>query len=145
MDIKEREAFATYLKSKGILKIDWNCLGVITNLVREAGCTLGFNEIELMQEVWFASKEQTNNWFLAVESLPETEPNTDGIPCAVIDEYGNISRARYMHDVYEGGECKYWSEFTFSKNGFENEHYEINEKIIYWLPLPDSSHNGAHQ
>ncbi|EMI7874146.1 hypothetical protein ACRVDH_16565 [Acinetobacter baumannii] len=57
MTLNEREAFKTYLKTKGIVKIDWNCLGVITNVVREAGCTLGYNDIELMQEVWEAKAQ----------------------------------------------------------------------------------------
>lgn len=143
MTLSKSAAFLGFLRTKGVIKVGWNSLGVLTNLVREAGCTLSYNDIELMQEVWLAAKEPQNNWILAAEHLPETEPNSDGIACAVIDEYGNISRARYMHDVYEGGEAKYWSEFTFSKNGFENEHYEINEKIIFWLPLPDSSLNGG--
>ncbi|MDC5001570.1 hypothetical protein ACT4WX_15890 [Acinetobacter baumannii] len=48
----ERELFVAFLRTKGILKIDWNCMGVITNVVREAGCALGYNDIELMQEAW---------------------------------------------------------------------------------------------
>jgi hypothetical protein len=49
---KEREAFQRFLQTKGVVKVGWNSLGVITNLVREAGCTLSYNDIELMQEVW---------------------------------------------------------------------------------------------
>ena len=49
---KETEAFQRFLKTKGVVKVGWNSLGVITNLVREAGCTLSYNDIELMQEVW---------------------------------------------------------------------------------------------
>ncbi|EXA69426.1 hypothetical protein J503_1043 [Acinetobacter baumannii 984213] len=49
---KERELFVAFLKTKGILKIDWNCMGVITNIVREADCDLSYSDIELMQEVW---------------------------------------------------------------------------------------------
>lgn len=57
MKMTEREAFVAYLKTKGILKIDWNCLGVITNVVKEAGCALGYNDLELMQEVWEAKAQ----------------------------------------------------------------------------------------
>ena len=49
---KEREVFLGFLRTKGVVKVGWNSLGVLTNLVREAGCTLGYNDIELMQEVW---------------------------------------------------------------------------------------------
>ncbi|HAV2934645.1 TPA: hypothetical protein JIU02_01025 [Acinetobacter baumannii] len=49
---KEREAFLGFLRTKGVVKVGWNSLGVLTNLVREAGCTLSYNDIELMQEVW---------------------------------------------------------------------------------------------
>ncbi|MFW1892120.1 hypothetical protein [Acinetobacter geminorum] len=49
---KEREAFQRFLKTKGVVKVGWNSLGVLTNLVREAGCTISYNDIELMQEVW---------------------------------------------------------------------------------------------
>ncbi|EJB8486627.1 hypothetical protein MW368_000347 [Acinetobacter baumannii] len=49
---KGREAFLGFLRTKGVVKVGWNSLGVLTNLVREAGCTLSYNDIELMQEVW---------------------------------------------------------------------------------------------
>lgn len=61
---KEREAFLGFLSTKGVIKVGWNSLGVLTNLVREAGCTLGYNEIELMQEVWM---EKAKN-----QLVPET-------------------------------------------------------------------------
>lgn len=50
--INERESFLGFLKTKGVIKVGWNSLGVLTNIVREAGCTLSYNDIELMQEVW---------------------------------------------------------------------------------------------
>ncbi|HDI1577332.1 TPA: hypothetical protein PVK60_000563 [Acinetobacter baumannii] len=49
---KERELFVAFLRTKGILKIAWNCMGVITNIVREADCDLSYSDIEIMQEVW---------------------------------------------------------------------------------------------
>lgn len=52
MNMNEREAFLGFLRTKGVIKVGWNSLGVLTNLVREAGCTLSYNDIELMQEVW---------------------------------------------------------------------------------------------
>ncbi|MDX8157784.1 hypothetical protein [Acinetobacter pittii] len=66
MKITEQEAFIAYLKTKGILKIDWNCLGVITNVVKEAGCTLGYNDLELMQEVWEAKAQAVPEGFCIV-------------------------------------------------------------------------------
>jgi len=52
MTLNERESFLGFLRTKGVIKAGWNSLGVLTNLVREAGCTLSYNDIELMQEVW---------------------------------------------------------------------------------------------
>jgi hypothetical protein len=79
MTLNEREAFKSYLKTKGIVKIDWNCLGVITDVVREAGCTLGYNDLELMQEVWEAKAQavpehinEIQSW-IAVQSTQAME------------------------------------------------------------------------
>lgn len=60
----EREAFQRFLKTKGVVKVGWNSLGVLTNLVREAGCTLSYNDIELMQEVWMEKAK--------AQAVPET-------------------------------------------------------------------------
>lgn len=76
------------------------------------------------------------SWNKTSEQLPETQPNTDGIVCVVVTDKGNAYRARYMHDVHEGGESKYWSEFSIGYNGREDEHYEITEKVVFWLPMP---------
>ncbi|WP_376740056.1 hypothetical protein [Acinetobacter pittii] len=68
----EREAFIAYLKTKGILKIDWNCLGVITNVVKEAGCALGYNDLELMQEVWEAKAQAVpEGYCLVPKEIPD--------------------------------------------------------------------------
>lgn len=77
------------------------------------------------------------NWISVEERLPEVEPNTDGKACAVVGESGNIYRARWMHDLENDVDTKYWSEFTIDHKGRENEHYEINEKIICWIELPE--------
>lgn len=69
----ERELFVAFLKSKGIVKIEWNCLGVITNMVREAGCALGYNDVELMQEVWEAKAQAVPTWI----SVTDQEPLVD--------------------------------------------------------------------
>ncbi|MFH7764685.1 hypothetical protein [Acinetobacter sp. BSP-28] len=60
MDIQEKEwgSFVEQLKTKGVVKIGRNALGVITNLVREGSCSLGYNDIELMWETWQAAKAQ---------------------------------------------------------------------------------------
>lgn len=49
------EAFIAHLRTKGIVKIGLNSLGVITNLTREGSCSLGYNDIELMWETWQAA------------------------------------------------------------------------------------------
>jgi len=66
---KEREAFSGFLRTKGVVKVGWNSLGVLTNLVREAGCTLNYNDIELMQETWMA-KAKVTTW-QPIETAPK--------------------------------------------------------------------------
>ena len=79
-----------------------------------------------------------NGWISVEDRLPETQPNTDGIACAVVCSIGNVYRARYMHDVDDGIDTKYWSEFNVNYyNGKECENYEINAKITHWMPLPE--------
>nr|EKW2154890.1 hypothetical protein [Acinetobacter baumannii] len=72
---KEREAFLVYLRTKGVIKVGWNSLGVLTNLVREAGCTLGYNDIELMQEVWMekAKAQAVPTWISVDDEWPPTD------------------------------------------------------------------------
>lgn len=83
-------------------------------------------------------------WISVEDKLPETEPNTDGVVCAVVCSLGNVYRARYMHDVDIGVDTKYWSEFAVNYNGREYEHYEINAKISHWMPLPDAPQEPTH-
>ncbi|MCK4113714.1 DUF551 domain-containing protein [Acinetobacter radioresistens] len=83
-------------------------------------------------------------WISVEDKLPETEPNTDGVVCAVVCSLGNVYRARYMHDVDIGVDTKYWSEFAVNYNGREYEHYEINAKITHWMPLPDAPQEPAN-
>ena len=78
-----------------------------------------------------------SEWISVEDGLPKTEPNTDGVVCAVVCSLGNVYRARYMHDVDIGVDTKYWSEFAVNYNGKEYEHYEINAKITHWMPLPE--------
>ena len=84
-----------------------------------------------------AKHSKQPQWISVEDGLPETEPNTDGVVCAVICSLGNVYRARYMHDVDVGVDTKYWSEFAVNYNGKEYEHYEINAKITHWMPLPE--------
>ena len=71
MDIQEKEwgSFVEHLKTKGVVKIGRNALGVITNLVREGSCSLGYNNIELMWETRQAAKTQ---------AVPEPSINMTG-------------------------------------------------------------------
>lgn len=96
-------------------------------------------KINISWGVWQAAKAQAvPKWISVEDKLPETEPNTDGVVCAVVCSLGNAYRARYMHDVDIGVDTKYWSEFAVNCNGRECEHYEINAKISHWMPLPDA-------
>lgn len=101
----EREAFVAYLKTKGILKIDWNCLGVITNVVKEAGCALGYNDLELMQEVWEA-KAQATQW-QPIETAPKDRDillqNYEGIFQGKWDQDDKKFRPLFMD--YHGCGC----------------------------------------
>lgn len=105
----------------------------------------GFEDdmLNMAWEMWSSAKHSTKaqavpEWISVEDKLPETEPNTDGVVCAVVCSVGNVYRARYMHDVDVGVDTKYWSEFSVGYNGVEHEHYEINAKITHWMPLPDA-------
>ena len=76
------------------------------------------------------------NWISVETELPIVEPNTDGIPCAVLTKSGNVYRARWMHDIDHDVNVKYWSGFDVREDGVESEWYEICEPIKYWIPLP---------
>jgi hypothetical protein len=68
MDIqKEWDSFVEYLRTKGVVKIGRNALGVITNLVREGSCSLGYNDIELMWETWQDKAQAVQEGFVLVE------------------------------------------------------------------------------
>lgn len=92
-----------------------------------------------------AKAQAVPEWISVEDKLPETEPNTDGVVCAVVCSLGNVYRARYMHDVDIGVDTKYWSEFAVNYNGREYEHYEINAKISHWMPLPDAPQEPANE
>ena len=72
---KEREAFQRFLRTKGVIKVGWNSLGVLTNLVREAGCSLSYNDIELMHESWMekAKAQAVPTWISADDECPPTD------------------------------------------------------------------------
>ncbi|HFX6477040.1 TPA: hypothetical protein ACIFD1_003343 [Acinetobacter baumannii] len=101
---KEREAFLVYLRTKGVIKVGWNSLGVLTNLVREAGCTLGYNDIELMQEVWMEKAkaqgvpENTEDWYLNEdEGLWLDHDGIDGTLCELgIGEVKPVKHKEYL-------------------------------------------------
>lgn len=67
------ERLLGFLRTKGVIKVGWNSLGVLTNLVREAGCTLSYNDIELMQEVWMKAKAQAvpEGFCLVPKEIPD--------------------------------------------------------------------------
>lgn len=111
MEIKEREAFLAFLRTKGVIKVGWNSLGVLTNLVREAGCTLSYNDIELMQEVWMEKvKAQSMPTWISVNDeeppadtmvlicwsdSPDVQPESDYMTC---DEDLNHIWANFERD-----------------------------------------------
>ena len=109
--------------------------GDYENPYENSDTALAFN---LFKKGWQATKAQAvQSWISVEDNLPETEPNTDGVVCAVVCSLGNVYRARYMHDVDVGVDTKYWSEFAVGYNGVEHEHYEINARITHWMPLPE--------
>jgi len=121
-------------------------------IMREYGESVLFNNhkpVDLRHaelfKAWQAAKANAvPEWISVEDKLPETEPNTDGVVCAVVCSLGNVYRARYMHDVDIGVDTKYWSEFAVNYNGREYEHYEINAKISHWIPLPDAPQEPAN-
>ena len=138
MDLqKEREAFE---KECRLLCYKGNM--VMSNL----GSFYNNEQTNWMWQMWLSAKAQAvPEWISVEDKLPETEPNTDGVVCAVVCSLGNVYRARYMHDVDIGVDTKYWSEFAVNYNGREYEHYEINAKISHWIPLPDAPQEPANE
>ena len=134
MDIqKEREVFEAWVGSSG------------RSIERFSDGSYKSMTLDKEWEAWQAAKAQAVSEWISVEGkLPETEPNTDGVVCAVVCSLGNVYRARYMHDVDVGIDVKYWSEFSVGYNGVEHEHYEINAKITHWMPLPDAPQEPAN-
>ncbi|WP_081039469.1 hypothetical protein [Acinetobacter pittii] len=122
MEIKEKEAFLEFLRTKGVIKVGWNCLGVLTNLVREAGCTLSYNDIELMQEVWMEkAKTQALPVWVSTEFMKQNEGDLVlGISTTKIAKF-NVYQIVALDEFEECG-------------------------INYWMPLPDGpSESGADQ
>ena len=96
MENKEWESFSQYLKSKGVVKIGRNVLGVITNLVRESGCSLGYNEIELMWETWQGKSQITPEGFVLMPIKP-----TETMVMAVAKEHEGEAFLPYsIYDAY---------------------------------------------
>lgn len=138
MDIqKEREAFEQHLTDTGLVEFAGYGFAVDE-------CDEYLHEpTQVAWDSWLiglnrAKAQAVPEWISVEDKLPETEPNTDGVVCAVVCSLGNVYRARYMHDVDIGVDTKYWSEFAVNYNGREYEHYEINAKISHWMPLPDA-------
>ncbi|WP_228272483.1 hypothetical protein [Acinetobacter baumannii] len=122
MEIKEKEAFLEFLRTKGVIKVGWNSLGVLTNLVREAGCTLSYNDIELMQEAWMEkAKAQALPVWVSTEFMKPNEGDLVlGISTTKIAKL-NVYQIVALDEFEECG-------------------------INYWMPLPDGpSESGADQ
>ncbi|WP_206461739.1 DUF551 domain-containing protein, partial [Acinetobacter baumannii] len=124
-----REAFLGFLRTKGVVKVGWNSLGVLTNLVREAGCTLSYNDIELMQEVWMekAKAQAIPEWISVEEKLPEI---TDASVLAHFQN-GSIETVHiedWFKDITDGldedGRQKYTKWYLKASN-----------TITHWAPL----------
>lgn len=153
MDIqKEKIAHEKHLLSQGVdfkylPNIQYSELENVYELIEwDEEYSEALNEINSSWCTWQAAKAQSvPEWISVEDKLPETEPNTDGVVCAVVCSLGNVYRARYMHDVDIGVDTKYWSEFAVNYNGREYEHYEINAKISHWIPLPDAPQEPANE
>lgn len=110
MDIKEEwNLFVAHLRTLGVIKIGRNTLDVITNLVREASCSLGYNDIELMWETWQAAKASVPEGFVLVEINDLTtvlsncsDAMMDESTSFVYDETGEPSTWFDHHVVAEG-------------------------------------------
>lgn len=124
---KKYQDFAEHLKTKGIVKIEWNCLGVITNLTREAGCSLGYNEIELMLDTWLAAK---------AKAVPEGYVLVPKEPTA--EQYGELARdlVRYLQM------CQRWSPLTLSTY-LKRFGIEMPEWMKKEIPNTESDHHFA--
>ncbi|HFF4143616.1 TPA: hypothetical protein ACGDYM_001651 [Acinetobacter baumannii] len=166
-DDRERELFVAFLRTKGILKIDWNCMGVITNIVREAGCALGYNDIELMQEVWmekakaqavpsqkYFSHDFNGDGFKYHDSLEEAQKEAE----ASLDWYRD--KVADGHHVAEDGEfyelcygvviasADYTVDAVVSEDHHKNDEftkYEVGTEILRLHFNKCNSESGAEQ
>jgi hypothetical protein len=132
----ERDLFVVFLKTKGILKIDWNCMGVITNMVREAGCALGYNDIELMQEVWMekAKAQAVPVWVSTEFMLPD-----EGDLVLFLDSHNVIHEGTLNTDYVDGpygenGEDLGDNETLWTSNSNGEEF--LLKKVKYWMHRP---------
>lgn len=122
---------------------DYEIKSELVNKTDDEDRKVAYETLNTGWAMWLRAKRDAKaqavpEWISVEDKLPETEPNTDGVVCAVVCSLGNVYRARYMHDVDIGVDTKYWSEFAVNYNGREYEHYEINAKISHWMPLPDA-------
>ena len=160
----EREAFLVYLRTKGVIKVGWNSLGVLTNLVREAGCTLGYNDIELMQEVWMEKakaqavpegyvlikKEDIENWYLDESEYMWFE--ADGIDGYLEDidigEVVEVQRKEYVvtnsNPVFA---AKPWDDKRYCADTWEffESKDEAEKAAAHCKAMFEASESGAEQ
>ncbi|MCG9521267.1 DUF551 domain-containing protein [Acinetobacter pittii] len=129
---KEREAFLGFLRTKGVVKVGWNSLGVLTNLVREAGCTLSYNDIELMQEVWMekAKAQAVPEWIYVDVKLPEIAD------ASVLAHFQNGSiETVHIEDWFKD----ITSGFDEAGNQtFTKWYLKASNTITHWMPLPEA-------
>ncbi|MDC5112007.1 DUF551 domain-containing protein [Acinetobacter baumannii] len=136
---KEREAFLVYLRTKGVIKVGWNSLGVLTNLVREAGCTLGYNDIELMQEVWMekAKAQAVPEWISVKDGLPSYEESV-----LIKTNKGSVQGYLFQDEEYSEMKGEYMK-LDCWQDEFHDDFIEYSY-VTHWMPLPTAlSESGA--
>ncbi|MCH7394222.1 helix-turn-helix domain-containing protein [Acinetobacter dispersus] len=53
----EKERFLHHVRTLGVVSVQWDKHGVITGISREAYCSIGYDNIELMWNTWLAAKQ----------------------------------------------------------------------------------------
>lgn len=129
---KEREAFLGFLRTKGVIKAGWNSLGVLTNLVREAGCSLSYNDIELMQESWMekAKAQVVTGWISVNDRLPAYEELV-----LIKTNKGVVQGYLFQDEEYSEMKGEYMK-FDGWQDDFHDEFIEY-EDVTHWMKLPN--------
>ena len=116
MDIqKEWGLFVAHLRTLGVVKIEGNC-------------SLKYNDIELLWEIWQAAKAQVTPKLISVK---------DKLPS---DDIGRV--LAWVVEQNSLGKCGFVWNCSHS-NGVFSDKFETFQ-VTHWMPLPDAPQEPAN-